>query len=190
MLEDLEFLTPEEARRVIAAAGNSTEDKDLGRTWACLFTVLWETGIRISEALALTPAVIQHDRILLTRRKKKIGTGQDYMPIRLATFNQLSRHITVAKLTANKRLFPWTTQGVNWRLKEIGRGLGIPKLHAHMFRHGFAMNYIAQAPGEQPAMITLAEIQRLLGHKSVAATSVYTRPRMDTLAERLRGLKF
>src|ERR1700680_2418987 len=61
-----EGLTPEEVRAVIAAA---TSERD-----ALLLRVLWATGARISEVLALRPMDMRRDRLVLPNRKNPSRT--------------------------------------------------------------------------------------------------------------------
>src|SRR5436309_1693781 len=56
-----EGLSPDEVRAVIAAADNERD--------RLLLRVLWATGARISEALALRPMDVRRDSLVLPNRK-------------------------------------------------------------------------------------------------------------------------
>ena len=56
--------------------------------------------------------------------------------------------------------------GVEIRLRELGRRLGIPKVHPHKFRRTLATMAIDKG-------MPIEQVQQLLGHQSVDTTLQY-----------------
>jgi integrase len=68
-----EGLSPEDCQAVIAAAGCERD--------RLLLRVLWATGARVSEALALRPMDVQRDHLVLPNRKNPgLTTKRVYLP--------------------------------------------------------------------------------------------------------------
>ena len=51
-------------------------------------------------------------------------------------------------------------------IKGIGKSVGVPRLHAHLLRHTFAVNYLVNG-GD------VMTLQRMLGHTSLDVTKTY-----------------
>ena len=61
---------------------------------------------------------------------------------------------------------PLEIAGVDILIRELGRSLGIKKIHPHRFRRTFAT--IASKRG-----MAIEDIQRLMGHKKIETTQIY-----------------
>ncbi len=82
----------EEISRLIVAAKALPCRKGLrGLTYFTLFSLIWVTGLRISEALALDREDVNHTNQLLTIRNGKFGKSR-LIPVHLSTSNALTHY--------------------------------------------------------------------------------------------------
>ena len=153
-----------------------------------LIDTLWHTGARVSEALALTKDSfhLSTDKdslvILNTLKQKKRGRpksgDREKTPKRAIPITDV-HYVTVAQrfIVSNafrkgERLFPITRQTVDNRLKKVqaeleNKNITFPlTLHAHTFRHSFAINALLQRRDAKT-------IGAWLGHKSEKSTAIY-----------------
>ena len=161
---------------------------------ACIVEVLYATGLRVSELVALPRAAVRGDpRMILVAGK---GGRERMVPLSgparaaLATW---CRHRDAAEQEAARRggrasayLFPsrgraghLTRVAVFQMLKELAVRSGIDPalLSPHTLRHAFATHLLANGAD-------LRAIQALLGHADISTTEIYTR----VLDERLKAL--
>lgn len=105
-----------------------------------LIRLLWETGLRISEALSLKYGDIYPDGINVLGK----GNKQRMVHCQAPILGDLLRH---ARSHANDRIFQKVrTRSAAWALiKRLQKLTGINKrLHPHIFRHSYAINFIKQ----------------------------------------------
>lgn len=142
-----------------------------------LIIVLWRTGLRISEALALQEKDVDlfGGRLVVQRGKggKRRVVGLDQGTID-ALGGWLKRRAEImptvtAPLFCTKHGGPIDASYIRRMLPRLARAAGIPKrVHAHGLRHVFATEL--QAEGAPLSMI-----RDLLGHSSLATTDTYLR---------------
>jgi integrase/recombinase XerD len=121
-----------------------------------MFTVMFNHGLRVSEVINLDESNVVDGHLVVQRLKGSEKTCQPLLP-------------DEQELTAMRgRFFPLSRWTVNRRVQEYGERAGIPafKCHSHSLKHSCAK--IALAGG-----IPLNELQRYLGHKSLASTGAY-----------------
>lgn len=148
-----------------------------------LVSLLWHTGARISEALALTPErLVLEDTwssgVLLDQLKKRGRPRQNqrqvirkrWVPVTDERFIlELRRYLEGQGVRASERLFPFTRQWAYKRLNRLQEHVALPiGVHPHTLRHSFAVNAVLHG---QP----LTVIQGWLGHASIEQTEIYTR---------------
>lgn len=144
--------------------------------------ILYATGLRISELLALPQAALTRDaQILLVRGK---GGKERIVPLSDAARSAAAAF--VASEGAARWLFPgrdprraMTRQGFDPILKQLALAAGLDpaRLSPHVLRHSFASHILARGAD-------LRSLQVLLGHADIATTQIYT----HVLAERLQRL--
>ncbi len=146
-----------------------------------MLNILWHTGARISECLALTPGHFRLDgrqphvsiQTLKTRgRPKKHHRDKPRLvPISDPAFiRQLERYLTTQGLRRNQLFFPVTRSAANKRIDRlIARMAQKPSIRVspHTFRHSFAVNAIFHGT-------PLPVVQGWLGHAQIESTLVYT----------------
>ena len=187
-----ETLSEEEVGCLLEAARSHgrTEADRLRAT--CLLELLYATGMRVSELVALPlAAALGVPEMLLVRGKG----GRERMvplsrPARAAlaawTAHRLSEEDTArtAGRPAQRHLFPsrgkaghLTRMGVHACLKDlsVAAGLSPARVSPHKLRHAFATHLLAGGAD-------LRVIQTLLGHADISSTEIYT----HVLEDRLR----
>jgi len=161
----------------------------------CLLEVLYATGMRVSELMALPASAAQRDqRMLIVRgkgNKERLvplnesakQAMRDYLALREEAGTKLSKKGT---LKAAKWLFPsfgasghLTRQHFARDLKVLAAATGLkPKqVSPHVLRHAFASHLLQNGAD-------LRSVQTLLGHADISTTQIYT----HVLEERLKSL--
>jgi integrase/recombinase XerD len=145
--------------------------------------MLYASGMRISELLALPASALSADAVFLLIKGK--GGRERIVPLSPA-----ARTAAAALRAAHKKgarfLFPgrttgtaMTRQGFALLLKRVALHAGIDpaRLSPHVLRHSFATHLLARGAD-------LRSLQKLLGHADISTTQIYT----HVLAERLQRL--
>lgn len=156
------YFTRDEIGRLLVAA-RPGRDRLILRT-------MWETGVRVSELLALTPSAIDFSAETLSVATLKRRAHVRAIPIRPALLGELARHIAGNGIAEGVRLFGVTRQRVFQIVKAAAFAADLPmdRAHPHTLRHSFAIACVlARVP-----VLVLAE---WLGHASLEATLVYTK---------------
>src|SRR5947207_3558333 len=181
------------ARKGMAGGGASTERLRAARL-NCLLEVLYATGLRVSELVALPASAAQRDQRMLIVRGK--GNKERLVPLnesaKQAMRDYLALREEAAKLPkkgsakAAKWLFPsfgasghLTRQHFARDLKALAAATGLkPKqVSPHVLRHAFASHLLQNGAD-------LRSVQVLLGHADISTTQIYT----HVLEERLKSL--
>lgn len=155
-----------------------------------LIDTLWNTGARINEALALTPASFVLDGarpfvVLKTLKQRQRGKGRpgkdeqvkravpltDPLYVRklreyLATF-RVARHQLIWPLKSDTTPRNWINAAVE-RAKSDKVTFSISHITSHTFRHSFCMHLIQCA-------VPLKVVQAYAGHSRLESTERYTR---------------
>ena len=162
--------------------------------FACLIEVLYATGLRVSELVALPRDVLRADDRLLTIKGK--GGRERIVPLNRAARQSVQRYLAAlieaearqgVRLRAGGRwLFPsrsaaghMTRQHFGQELKEaaLAAGLDAEQVSPHVLRHAFASHLLERGAD-------LRSVQQLLGHADISTTQIYT----HVLEERLKQL--
>lgn len=155
----------------------STEDLK-HRQQALLFALLYGSGLRVSEACHLKAG-----HIYWTRKEIHV-TGKGSKE-RVAILTRYGLNL----LKQNSHTFDdyiWGKAPLSQRVAyhsvvKLGAQAGLQKrLHPHMLRHSYGTHLINSG-------VNLRVIQSLLGHKSLAATEIYTHLEHQSLARSLES---
>ena len=160
-----DYLEAWESAAIIAAA-------DMEH-WQLVFTILWETGIRLGECLALKASDILPGqlRIQIEKRRKPVEGLVGISPF----LEQRLRDY--AARSKGSRLFPYTRAAAWLAVKRATKKAGIlHNVYCHMFRHGFG-HRLANMPslGKTP-LEHLRIVQEMMHHAQMRSTEVYIRP--------------
>jgi integrase/recombinase XerD len=173
-------------RLIEAAQARSLED---GGRMETLLEILYGSGLRVSELVALPRVAAERDPTMLVVRGK--GDKERQIPLsdpaRVAIAKWL--HIRAAALDdgeISRYLFPsrgrtghLTRQRFAQLLKEAALAAGIDpaRVSPHVLRHAFA-SHLLEAGAD------LRSVQLMLGHADIATTQIYT----HVIPEKLRSL--
>lgn len=167
------FLNRQEVEAILAAADNTWT----GQRDHLLFLLLYNTGARISEAVALRPKDVnfqdRHIQLLGKGRKQRRVPLWPQTQKRLRRWLSDNRLAPEAPLLPNRFGQPLTRAGVAYQLRRLVKRASaqVPTLKGrpitpHSFRHATAMALLeAGVPAEVIALY--------LGHESPSTTHVY-----------------
>lgn len=172
------YLSEAEVDALLAAAAARPPAQAVVATAA--LEILYATGLRVSELLALPRMALSGDAQLLILRGK--GGRERAVPL-----SDAAREAARPLLSGRSRwLFPgrdpkraMTRQGFFQMLKHIAldAGLDPARVSPHVLRHSFASHMLARGAD-------LRSLQLLLGHADISTTQIYT----HVLSERLHRL--
>lgn len=158
------------------------------RTYATLFGLLASTGLRISEALALTPADVDLPGALLTVRNTKFRKSR-IVPLHPTTVAALQRYVNARRRRVSDRriaTFLVSDQGtalgdrmvhhtfatLRARLEWIGRGgYALPRIHD--LRHTFLCRALVRSYQQQEVDHVIDVLSTYVGHARVSDTYWY-----------------
>jgi integrase len=130
-----------------------------------LFKLLFEHGLRISEALKLTQGSLQRGGYLRVRASKKgKHTDEKMDPATVALWGKVTEHLCPGTM-----LFPFSRQWSDTLFHRYCDKAGIelpPRCGVHSLRHGLGHAMLN-------AGASLPEIMKALRHRSLQSTSVY-----------------
>ncbi len=153
----------------------------------CLLEVLYATGLRVSELVALPEAAARRDQRMLVIRGK--GGRERLVPLNDTAKQAMTDYLALrieAKLDKSKWLFPsfgesghLSRQHFARELKTLAAGAGLKasQVSPHVLRHAFASHLLQNGAD-------LRVVQTLLGHADISTTQIYT----HVLEERLKSL--
>lgn len=162
----------ERARALVAFDAPGEKPWVVARDQAVL-TLLYGCGLRISEALGLTGAVLPLGAALRIVGK---GGKERQVPVLPIAQQRLARYCALCpfELTKAAPLFRGVRGGVlsgaliRKRIARLRAAFGLPPTATpHALRHSFA-THLMEAGGD------LRTIQELLGHASLSSTQIYT----------------
>ncbi len=174
------YLSEAEVDALLAAARARPEAQ--APTMVAALEILYATGLRVSELLALPRnALASGAEVLLVRGK---GGRERLLPLSAAAREAAA--VLVKTRAPGRWLFPgrgeaqpMTRQGFALALKAVALDAGIlpARVSPHVLRHSFASHMLARGAD-------LRSLQLLLGHADIATTQIYT----HVLEERLQRL--
>jgi integrase/recombinase XerD len=164
-------LSPEEVVRFLACVA-STKHR-------AIFTTIYASGLRVSEAVALRPADIDSSRMVLRVDQGK-GRKDRYVMLSPRLLEVLRDYWRIER--PKPWLFPGdgvdhhiTKNAVEQACQKAHRAAGIDKpVTPHSLRHAFATHLLE-------AGTDVRRIQLLLGHRSLATTSRYLKVATSSL---------
>ena len=181
------------ARELAQAPGSSGSQRLRAMRLYCLLEVLYATGLRVSELVALPRSAARHDARMIVVRGK--GDKERLVPLNDASRAAMRDYLaTMETLTQEKKqngtsskwLFPsfgesghLTRQHFARDLKDLASAAGLaPRLVSpHVLRHAFASHLLHNGAD-------LRIVQTLLGHTDISTTQIYT----HLVEERLKSL--
>jgi integrase/recombinase XerD len=163
----------------------------------CLLEVLYATGLRVSELVALPESAARRDQRMLNVRGK--GGRERMVPLNDAAKRAMGYYLALrteggvrssqpdkSKPEKSKWLFPsfgesghLTRQHFARELKALAAAAGLKpaQVSPHVLRHAFASHLLQNGAD-------LRVVQTLLGHADISTTQIYT----HVLEERLKNM--
>jgi integrase/recombinase XerD len=155
---------------------------------ACLLEVLYATGLRVSELVALPVSAARKDARMLVVRGK--GDKERLVPLNDSAKRAMADYLALLSAQPDrvetKWLFPsfgesghLTRQHFARDLKTLAAKAGLKpaQVSPHVLRHAFASHLLHNGAD-------LRVVQTLLGHADISTTQIYT----HVLEERLKSL--
>ena len=149
-----------------ALNGATEDDRD-----RLLLTVLWETGTRISEAIAIRLRDVGRDGIRVLGK----GRVERVVFVRDSLVSTILFYAHEQGIERDDFLFPSrkggriTKQRADQVIKRAAKRANLERnVHAHLFRHGYAINFL-NCGGRLDAL------QEQLGHRDINTTRIYLR---------------
>lgn len=186
------LLTHAKAQSV--APGQSPLQRLRALRLSCLLEILYATGLRVSELVALPLSAARRDARMIVVRGK--GNKERLVPLNESSKQAMADYLAALEAThgeqkkkssaVSKWLFPssgesghLTRQHFARDLKELAAAAGIaPRLVSpHVLRHAFASHLLHNGAD-------LRIVQTLLGHTDISTTQIYT----HIVEERLKSL--
>lgn len=147
--------------------------------WQNVFELLWQTGIRIAEALEIRRSDLENGGVYIVRKKRK-DKRRDFMPITPELYEKLQETARTQKLA---HIFPFTQAGAWAALKLAAKKAGVREsIHPHCFRHGMGYRAMKATGGD------LAMVKEILGHMDIRSTQRYINPPLYEVQNTLRNL--
>lgn len=178
------LLTEDEVSRLLATAERNAETSEPGTTGAfralrlhALIELLYASGLRVSELIALPAGAVQPGRPFVAVRGK--GGKERLVPVTDKAVAAVTAYRAAAKALGRDKspwLFPsrgesghLTRQQFAGLLKNLAVASRISptRLSPHVLRHAFASHLLARGAD-------LRALQKMLGHSDIATTQIYT----------------
>ena len=157
------YSTSDEVHRLIETAEN---DRD-----RLLMRLLWETGVRVSVAIKIKVEDVGRDGIRVLGK----GSVERVVFIQDGLVSAVLFHAKEQGFERRDYLFPSrkgshiTKQRADQIIKAAARRANLERtVHAHLFRHGYAINFL-NCGGRLDAL------QEQLGHRDINTTRIYLR---------------
>ena len=181
------------AKELTEAEGDSPQQRLRAMRLHCLLEVLYATGLRVSELVALPLSASRSDARMIVVRGK--GNKERLVPLNEASRQAMADYLAAMQAlksekkknaAGSKWLFPsfgesghLTRQHFARDLKELAAASGLaPRLVSpHVLRHAFASHLLHNGAD-------LRIVQTLLGHTDISTTQIYT----HVVEERLKSL--
>ncbi|HUL09151.1 MAG TPA: site-specific tyrosine recombinase XerD [Candidatus Acidoferrum sp.] len=174
------LLSEAEVGQLLEAA-RAMEGAD-GLRLTALLELLYATGLRVSELVALSVAAVMRDQRVLVVRGK--GGKERMIPLHQSARAAITAWLTTRSVELRKRdkdaTSPWlfpshggsghlTRQRLGQLLKALALAAGIErrKVSPHVLRHAFATHLLDHGAD-------LRSVQKMLGHADIATTQIYT----------------
>ncbi len=175
-------LNEDEVKKLIHALNDKEDDSPYKKAFKLrnklILTLLYSTGLRVSELVTLETDTVDLDERTIRIR----GKGEKDRIVlfdentRLLMENYLSKSSLEGDyLFVNRSGTHLTPRYIQMMIKEYAEAAGIrKKVTPHILRHSFATHLLKNG-------VDIRAIQQLLGHSNLSTTQIYTSVDMQTL---------
>ena len=166
-----EPLSPEEIKKITASIN---KDSLTGSRNYVIFATLLDTGLRASEAAGITLSNLNlsdgYIKVMGKGSKERVVPIGKYIRMTLWTYIDKVRPETISPACSNLFLTqggkPITVNTVKLLFSRMSKRSGVEKLHAHLCRHTFAINYLLNG-GD------IFSLREILGHTTLDMVNHY-----------------
>lgn len=145
------------------------------------FAILKKNPIREKTSRGTKKNPKKLDKLRFEKKPKK-----RLLPVDKWLYDMLEEYIEVANIQPHQRIFKITRQRADAIIKQIAGDCGIArdycKIHAHQFRHSFAINFLKKNPNNPMALI---QLKKYMQHSTTQITEHYTQFTPDDMRETL-----
>lgn len=185
----IEILTDSELEIILQTFTNA----ELGTRNRAFICLLLDSGLRLSEAITLKTEDINFEKGYIKIKGK--GRKERIVPVGLKVRKLFYKYISKRRAadadTDDKFFFltkqrkPLTISSISTLMQRLKNKTGIVRLHAHLFRHTFATNFLVHGLGD------IYELSRILGHSELKTTEIYLKmASFYTIIERKKRLSY
>lgn len=171
-----------EVLSVSAGSGKKSVDRALFSRNSAMVELLYSSGLRVSELVALR----MHDINFGAGFIRVLGKGskERVVPVNRRAMDKVKRYLSesrpaLLRKRSSEYLFltgrgaPMTRQRFWQTIKAFGKQIGI-ELSPHVMRHSFATHLLEGGAD-------LRSLQKMLGHSDISTTQIYTKVTMDRI---------
>ncbi len=172
------YLTPDEVHELIDVT-EAERDR-------LFLRVLWETGVRVSEAIRLRLEDVGREgiRVLGKGSVERVVFVQDGLISAILFYAQANGIDRGAYLFPSRKGGHITKQRADQIIKRAARIARLDRnVHAHLFRHGYAINFL-DCGGRLDAL------QEQLGHRDINTTRTYLRLTSEDVMREVGKIQF
>ena len=158
------YFSQDEVKQILS---EELQSVDYPAWFLCLF--LWNTGMRVSEALSVKVEDINFMGRVLNVRTLKRQNHTRIIPLKNAFIGEVSIWINQNELKRKDNLFHFNRVTAFNKVQKACRlaDLDDDRGHPHTFRHSFAINCIIQG-------VPVTVLREWLGHRDITKTLMYT----------------
>lgn len=132
---------------------------------------LWRTGVRVSEALKVTPMDIDYTKGLVvvnTCKRRKDKNHNREVPLQQDFIEELKKFIKSRAIPINRPLFPFTGRtAFNYVKKACNQAdYTDDRSHPSTFRHSYALHCLMNG-------LAIDDLNELLGNRDIKKTMIY-----------------
>jgi len=158
------YFSQDEVKQILS---DELRREDYKAWFLCLF--LWQTGMRVSEALSVKVEDIDLMGKALKVRTLKRQNHTRVIPLQNGFVGEISLWINQQELRRKDPLFSFNRITA---FNKVRKACGLARLndergHPHTFRHSFAINCIIQT-------VPVTVLREWLGHRDITKTLIYT----------------
>jgi integrase/recombinase XerD len=175
------FLLPEEVEKLLEAPDTAT---DSGIRDKAMLEVLYATGLRVSELVALKESDVNLDAGFVIALGK--GSKERIVPLGRSAIEWVKRYLPARRRLLGKSASPYLfinsrgrplSRHAFWKLiVRYGKKANLGHITPHLIRHSFATHLLENGAD-------LRSVQLLLGHSDISTTQVYTHITNERLRE-------
>ncbi len=132
---------------------------------------LWRTGVRVSEALDVTPKNIDHVKGVVnvkTHKRRKDKSHNREIPLQKDFIKEIAIYINSRAIPINQPLFSFTSRTAFNYVKKACQQANCTddRSHPSSFRHSYALHCLMNG-------LAINEVNMLLGNRDIKKTMIY-----------------